>query len=82
MSCTALNWSAHILSENEGPMLVIALLLGVLFLVACGPDLREEIRVACEQEAREQISLPWLQRPLLADCMRRHSTTVVASPPR
>ena len=63
-------------------MLVTALVLGVLFLVACDPELREEVRIACEQEAREQISLPWLQSRFVADCARRHSVPVLASPAR
>lgn len=63
-------------------MLLLALLLGVLFLVACDPTLREDVRVACEQEAREQISLPWLQPPFVAECARRHALPVIASPPR
>ena len=62
--------------------MLIILVLTLLFLVACGPELREEVRVACEQEAREQISLPWLQSRFVADCARRHSVPVVASPAR
>ena len=61
---------------------MIVLVLGVLCLVACGPELREEVRVACEREAREQISLPWLQSRFVADCTRRHLLPVVASPTR
>ena len=71
----------HIGSQYEAAVLIV-LVLTLLFLVACGPELREEVRIACEQEAREQVSLPWLQSRWMADCARRHSVPVLASPAR